>query len=350
VLILTLSRSVRSVLVLIASSIAVFCSVGFLNAFGTFQAYYKLQYLPHLSNFQISWIGSFSVFMAFSCAPFSGFLSDKFGPSVPIGIAAICQLVAIFTISLCREYYQFFLAQGMLLGFGFSLISIPATSVSPLYFQRNRGLAQGVIISGSSLGGVIWPIVLDQLLKRDEISFGWSMRIVGFIQMPLLALVFVGVRRPRTVNPQKEESSERTTEMKSRPKSKELSSLRHPSFILLCGGLAVFYFGFFTPLFYVTTYAISLGTSESLSTYLIAILNAASFFGRILPGYVADRVGHFNIMVYAMLGSGIVSFCWTAVNSVAGLIVWSLAYGFVSGVSLLLHEVIASTLTMSRLC
>ena len=256
----------------------------------------------------------------------------------------LCLQVAIFMISLCREYYQFFLAQGVLLGFGFSLLSIPATSVSPLYFQRNRGLAQGVIIAGSSLGGVIWPIVLDQLLRRDGISFGWSMRIVGFIQVPLLALVFIGVRRPPTTRAPKETNSETSTgdgttpkvETKQKQKREDLASLRHPSFILLCSGLAVFYFGFFAPLFYVTTYAISLGTSESLSNYLIAILNAASLFGRILPGYLADRVGHFNVMVFAMLGSGLVCFCWTAVTSSAGLIVWSLAYGFVSGVSLLL--------------
>lgn len=329
-------------LVLAASSLALFCTAGFINAFGVFQTYYTVHYLPQESSFQIAWIGSFSIFLMFGLGVPAGFMADKFGPTVPISIGVICQLVAVFMVSLCREYYQFFLAQGALLGFGMSFITIPTTSVTPLYFQRNRGLAQGISVAGSSLGGVLWPIMLDELLNEDGVSFGWTLRIVGFIQLVLLAVVVVGVRRPRTAktipkdfesSAQPDSESKEEKEDKAKQRKKDLAKLRHPSFIFLCAGLAIFYFGFFAPFFYVSDYALSLGVSESFSVYLIAILNAASSFGRILPGLVADRIGHFNIVTISMFLSAIVCFCWTAVNNTAGLIVWSLAYGFVSGVS-----------------
>lgn len=274
--------------------------------------------------------------MLFGSSPAAGILNDKFGPTLPLCIGAVCQLIAIFMTSLCKQYYQFFLAQGVLLGLGMGLISNPPVSVMPLYFQRNRGFAQGVTIAGSSLGGVIWPLVLDELLNHDGVSFGWTLRIVGFIQIPLLAIVILGVRRPRNTmssNHAKEQSSaESNVNKRDASVQSAAKQLSQPAFVFLCLGLALFYFGFFAPFFFVSDYGLSLGESESFSIYLISILNAASLFGRILPGFIADRVGHFNVMVVAMVGSGLVIWCWTAVTSTAGLVVWSAVYGFISGV------------------
>lgn len=66
---------------------------------------------------------------------------------------------------------------------------------------------------------------------------------------------------------------------------------------------------------------------------MISIMNAATLFGRVIPGIVADRVGHYNVMIFVLLASGITSFCWTEVRSLTGLVIWSIAYGFSSGVS-----------------
>lgn len=77
---------------------------------------------------------------------------------IPIAAGSTMLLVAIFMVSLCKEYWQFFLAQGMLLGIGMCFIAIPASGMVPRYFKRNRGLATGFTVAGSSLGGVIWPI------------------------------------------------------------------------------------------------------------------------------------------------------------------------------------------------
>ncbi len=73
--------------------------------------------------------------------------------------------------------------------------------------------------------------------------------------------------------------------------------------------------------------------SRSLAFYLVAAINAASTFGRVLPGFLADRYGRFNLLILSAFTGGIVAFCWTSATSQAGLIIWSLAYGFSSGVS-----------------
>ncbi len=90
-------------------------------------------------------------------------------------------------------------------------------------------------------------------------------------------------------------------------------------------------------MFYISTYAVAIGMTPTLAFYLVSIVNGASLFGRILSGIVADRFGRFNMLAASAFAAGIITFCWTTATSAAGLVVWTVAFGFASGVSLLSH-------------
>ncbi|KAK5677622.1 hypothetical protein LTR17_027703 [Elasticomyces elasticus] len=326
--------TLRSGLATAGSAMAYFVTVGFLNAYGVFQQYYTSLYLSDLSNFQISWIGAFGTFCVFFFAPAAGILADKVGPQIPIAAGSVLLVVAVFMVSLCREYYQFFLAQALLLGIGCSLIAIPASGVVPQYFKRNRALVSGISVGGSSLGGIIWPIAFNEMLHHDDLGFPWSMRIAGFVMIPLPA--------PKEKVHASAEAGQAGVVHDAdamAPPKKDLSALTKAPFILLCAGLI--------PLFYVATYAVSIGFSTNLAFYLVSIVNGASLFGRILPGIVADRFGRFNMLAISMFAASIVAFCWTAATSVAGLVVWTLAFGFTSGALLSLQLACSTTLAGS---
>lgn len=244
-------------------------------------------------------------------------------------------LIAVFMTSLCTEYYQIFLAQALLLGSSMSFLFCPAISIVSRYFHKNKGLAMGITVGGSSVGGVVWPIVLSQLLHKNGVSFGWTIRIVGFIMLPLLLLAILTIRSPPKVpHSQENQASEegQGRQVKRHNSGYAKSIIKNTTFLSLCAGMAICYLGMFSPFFYVSSYGTSLGYSTSFAFYLVSIVNAASLLGRILPGILADRYGHFNLCALAALLSGIIVLCWTAVRSIAGLVVWSLAYGFASGV------------------
>lgn len=214
----------------------------------------------------------------------------------------------------------------------------PAMATVSRHFNKNKGLAMGITVGGSSVGGIIWPIVINELLNKDRITFGWTLRIVGFIMLPLLLLAVLTIHMPPIVEHEECLSNQEAQESQKRPEETNkrngfLAIVKNITFLLLCAGLAICYLGMFSPFFYVTSYAKDLGQPVSLAFYLVSIVNAASLFGRILPGFLADRYGHFNLCSLAALFSGIIAFCWTAVTSVAGLVIWALAYGFASGVS-----------------
>lgn len=72
--------------------------------------------------------------------------------------------------------------------------------------------------------------------------------------------------------------------------------------------------------------------STRLAGYLVPILNGSSFFGRVLPGIVADRVGRFNTMVVLCYFSGIIVLAlWMPAAGNGPLIVFAALYGFGSG-------------------
>ncbi|EMD00764.1 hypothetical protein BAUCODRAFT_62029, partial [Baudoinia panamericana UAMH 10762] len=321
----------RSGLAAMGAALSYFLTVGFLNAFGIFQQYYKQTVLSDKTDFQISWLGSFASFAIFAFAPIAGILADRIGPTLPIAVGSVAVVLAVFMTSLCKQYWQFFLAQGVLFGFGASFTAVPASGMVPRYFQRNRGLATGITIGGSSLGGILWPVIFDQLLHNDKISFEMSMRIAGFVMLPLWVICVLTIRPPLK-QPEKLEDGV------------DLSALGKPPFILLCCGLFFALFGFTTPLYFTSAYAVSLGMSPSLAFYLSSILNGASLFGRVLPGVVADRWGKFNMLAASAFAAGIVAFCWTAATSVAGVIVWAIMFGFTSGAILSLQIACATTL------
>lgn len=69
---------------------------------------------------------------------------------------------------------------------------------------------------------------------------------------------------------------------------------------------------------------------------MLIIISVASVPGRIIPGYVADKLGYFNVMAIVSVLTGITVSClWIPFNyhhSHAGIIIFALAYGLTSGV------------------
>ena len=110
-----------------------------------------------------------------------------------------------------------------------------------------------------------------------------------------------------------------------------LSAFKETKFLSLVGAMFLIMMGVFIPIFYIPSFAVSHGMSQLLASYLAAILNGASLFGRVIPGILADKFGRLNGLCAAAVASGILALCWQRVTTNAALIVFSALYGFCSG-------------------
>ncbi|EXJ84172.1 hypothetical protein A1O3_04839 [Capronia epimyces CBS 606.96] len=301
--------------VAIGTSAVLFCTLGYVNSFGVYQTYYQEHQLKTTSPSTIAWIGSLQAFFQFSGSLFGGPLFDRYGATV-MRIPALLYVFSIMMTSICTKYWHFLLAQGIFGGISLGMTFAPAAAAVGQYFHKHRGVAMGIGIAGSSLGGVVFPIALNQLLRKPNLGFGWSVRIVGFIVLALLApsCLFIKARLPP-----------RNTSFFLPRAFKELryTSLVGSSFFLIMG--------LFPPMFFLPSYAIAHGMSSELAFYLVAILNSASLPGRVIPGFLADRFGRLNMLFLAGLSTGILSLCWQACHTNAAILLYTVLFGFCSG-------------------
>ncbi|RAK93849.1 MFS monocarboxylate transporter [Aspergillus costaricaensis CBS 115574] len=341
-----------AIMTLLGSFCGMFCTVGFVNSFGLFLEYYKKDQLSNQPESTIAWIASIDIFFIFGVSVVSGPLLDTLGPRLLLCIGSLGTIFSIMMTSLCKQLYQFILAQGILLGISLSLLTCPMIALVGQHIKIKRGAAVGIVIGGSSLGGVLWPIIVNELLKKPNIGFGWTMRIVGFIMLPLLTVTCFCCRPaappapPSQAHPEPE--SEKPSPAPQPHKEPEPSLLKNPTLHLTCLSFFIIYFGMFSPFFYVSSYGVAKGFSSSLSFYTISMLNGASLFGRIIGGILADKYGRFNVCIVFTILSGVVCLCWTKATSVAGLVVFAVAYGFASGAILSLQQACALQLATPK--
>lgn len=176
---------------------------------------------------------------------------------------------------------------GCLGGIGTSLLFTPAISAIGHFFMAKRGNATGIAAVGGSVGGIIFPLMLQSLFPR--LGWAWSTRILGFIFVVLCALANLLIRSRL---PPKPGGSVRP----------DFSIFRDPAFALTTAGVFCMEWGLFVPIAYLTSYALATdgAVSPAFAYQLIAVLNAGSSVGRWAPGYFADRLGRFNTMIAAL--------------------------------------------------
>lgn len=126
----------------------------------------------------------------------------------------------------------------------------------------------------------------------------------------------------------------------------DIGALHEPPFVLFTSGMFFGFMGLYIPFFYVQSFAIETNVMRpDLAFYMLAVMNGASVFGRIIPNFIADRVGPLNILLPGTLAACVLAFGWLGIESSAGLIVFCVLYGFFSGCFVSIPPTVVVTLS-----
>ncbi|KAL4898249.1 major facilitator superfamily domain-containing protein [Aspergillus ambiguus] len=314
----------------IGSFFLFFNSWGVINTWGAFQTYYEQNLLSNMTSSSIAWIGSLQSFLLMLFGVVTGPLFDAGYFRHLLSFGGIMLPFGLMMTSISSKFWHLILAQGVCIGLAAGCLFVPSVALLPQYFRKRRGLANGIAASGSSIGGVIYPIMFNQLQHR--VGFPWATRAVGFLCFGTCCISFTLMR------------------LRFQPKEKrkllQLSAFKEPPFVLFCIAMFLGFLGFYNFLFYVQSYAIDTGIVDAnLGFYLLSMLNAGSTFGRIFPNFLADHIGPLNVLTPAATVTAILAFVWIRVHTVPGIIVLSVLYGLFSGGFVSLPPVVMASLT-----
>lgn len=180
------------------------------------------------------------------------------------------------------------------------------------YFVKRRSLVLGIGALGSCTGGVVFPILIQQLLPK--IGFGWTVRIIGFIMVAtnVITISFYRTRLPPR---------------KSGP-IVEWAAFKEAPYALYCVASFLYFWGLYFAFFYVGSYGRDrLGMSYQDSINLLLTMVCVGFIWRLLPNWFADRVGPLNMIIPFVFICGIMMFAWIGVKTPATLYVYAGIYG-----------------------
>ena len=231
-------------------------------------------------------------------------------------VGSVLIVLGQMMLSLCTSYWQVFLAQGISIGIGTGCIFVSGVAILSTYFSSKLATATGIAASGSSIGGMLYPIIFYKL--QPHVGFAWATRTLGFIALFTLGISNI-LLRVRVLPA-------------ARRKFLDPTAWKELPYVFFNLGSFFAFMGLYAPFFYVQSYVIQTGIMDpDLAFYLLAILNAASTFGRLIPNYIADRAGPLNVITPCAFMTGILQFCLLATHSRAAVIAIIALYGFFSG-------------------
>ena len=232
---------------------------------------------------------------------------------------------------------------GLSLGFVGVLANIVLVSN---WFVRRRGLALGILLTGTSFGGVLIPQIANPLIA----NYGWrtAMLIVSFIIWLILlpAIIFFVKTKPAEMGlfPDGDEAEAAEKETSERKEGIILTeAIKTPIFwvLAICAAL-IFYPIFVTSqqfILYLQTPKIGLTATQGATA--LSTLFAVSVGGKFLFGFLSDKLPPARVMLLCCTGmflSTLILFNITANTAFIFLLIFGLTYG---GTFVLLQRIVA---------
>ncbi|BCR89788.1 MCT family MFS transporter [Aspergillus chevalieri] len=328
-------RGWRAWLVVLGAWCALVPAFGIVNTIAVLEEWLSEHQLKDYPKSSVSWIFSLWVFFFYLGGVQVGPIFDAHGlkPLLIPGCTGI--VVSLMILSVSTEFYQFILGFSLLGGVTASMVFTPSLAAVNHWFLRRRALANGFANTAGSIGGIIFPLMVGDL--SEKVGFPWAIRVMGFV-CAIFCVASTLLLRTR-LPPNKEGGS-----------SIDLRALCDVRLSTVAVAIILIEIGFLIPMTYLVSYATSHDVDGSLSYQLMAILNAASIFGRVIPGYLADQWGRFNvIIVTTFVCTVLILALWLKSGTNAPAIVsFAASFGFWSGTAISLAPVCVAQISKTE--
>ena len=217
-----------------------------------------------------------------------------------IGSALVC-IGSLFLAFATTKPWEFLLGFGVINGIGVCFGDIiPGTTAAARWFERYRGRASGLVLSGSGVCGFLMAPVIDKLLRNSGGNWhlGWEIVAGGAVLAGIVAFLFVkerpedlgqlpdgGVKAVAGV-PQQHAPSTRVTHYEWTPGEAYRTS---GYWLVVTAGLAA-QFPFFIFVAHWLLHLKNVGVPSGPAAFSLGLFTIAAIAGRIIGGWLMDTM------------------------------------------------------------
>ncbi len=260
-----------------------------------------------------------------------GYVFDRFGMGKPALVGTLMIGVGAIAASMISTAWQLQLIYGLMIGlFGVGSLSAPLMANIIRWYDHRRGMAVGVVASGQTAAGIVWPFALGPAIAE----FGWRDTFFWFgvlalcLMLPLCLVVgrrFPGATESagRAADNTNGEKRRKMILVPSRPLAKRKMQ------ILLCAAIFGCCVAMSLPLSHIVSYATDLGFPLARAVEVISLMLLTAFLTRaLMVGFLADRMGGLRALLgFSALQAASLA-AMTAVDGLAALYVAAALFGF----------------------
>jgi len=254
-----------------------------------------------------------------------GRLADRTGILVPAMIGSFALPAGLWLAAQAQSMTTFSLALGGVCGFlGASFTFAPMISDISHWFHARRGLAVGIVISGSYVAGAVWPPVLQHFIDLQ----GWratfeEVAILNlYLMLPLALLLF-----PRPELDHAEHDASGAPRYSQRPLGFSRARLQ---WLIFAAGLGCCV-AMAMPQVHIVPYALDKGFAAQRGAEMLALMLAFGVVSRIASGWLSDRIGGLRTLLLGSTLQGLALLWLMGADTLAMLYAAAVAFGLSQG-------------------
>jgi MFS transporter, OFA family, oxalate/formate antiporter len=244
-------------------------------------------------------------------SPFQGWLVDRFGPRLLIGVGAALTGLAWVLAAQASGLVSLYLTYGLIAGLGTGIVYVGVVGLMVAWFPDRRGFAAGVVAAGYGMGAIVttFPIsasIAQSGYRQTLVTFGLILGLVGLAAALGLKRAPVGLA---SAGPERAETG---------PEVETGAMLRTPLFWLLFVMMTLMSTTGLMVTSQLATFANDFGLGSAMVWGMAAIPLALTIdrftngLTRPFFGWVSDAIGRENTMVIAFTLEGLAMAAWLA--------------------------------------
>jgi MFS family permease len=262
-----------------------------------------------------------------------GRMADRFGVIVPVGIGALGLGAGFIAAGLAPNLSLFCAAQGLLIGLlGTSATFAPLVADTSQWFDRRRGMALAICMSGNYTAGAVWPPVMQHFID----TVGWRQTYVGmgvFCVLSILPLAVVLRRRPPNHAAQIAVPQAAAAPRVARPPASDQPMGMRPGTAqaLLCVAGVSCCVAMSMPQVHIVAYCGDLGYGAARGAEMLSLMLGMGVISRLASGWISDHIGGLRTLLLGSILQGVALLLFLPFNGLVSLYVVAGLFGLFQG-------------------